>query len=788
MRGFLILFFAANFFCFHPVRAGEPVISVPTETFTYMISNEGQKIRVSSVGKNTAASMISSSPEAPYFEFMTDKGIVSSELPVWEFKTSYVREMCNGGTEITSVFAGDGIAEGMELTLVHQYFHGSSLIRERMGLRSASGKTAFALRDGKNHFIYPRYTLPQAPESVTEWRMGTFMEENHIFITDSILHDFDGKTLLVKGPFAIADIGDSRIITSYEHASQDQAIMRGDKCGTGLWSSVGSKAVRDLSADDYWFIGTGFENFGDGCLAYQKILRGGYLDGEAVPSGDMYWTVWSTINVVPGNTDPLEEIRHYVYEQITEHPLSRKVFFYYNTWGMQRQKERAGLGLRESFNQENVIREIDCASQMGTDLIVFDDGWQDAFGSWHPDSTKIPSMENMTAYIRGKGMIPGLWISLATVDSLSSTFSDHPERIIKDADGIPISTQYKYPAADLVGDYYDKIRKDHIRLIDMGFRFFKWDAVNTFHSYLPDQGHGSGEHSRQERIDRYNYLLPFRLTSLMRELREYAGDVVVEIDLTEPERAMTGLMPLQEGKFFSVNNGASAYEDYSTLRTKSARNIANLNTDILPVEIFTYASYPHNIRPYKAMEYNIHSILMAGHGIWGNLGLLSADDRKAVRDLIIKAKRVLPEIEGRPFCHAGLTGDSPEIYWQVDTASSFGQVIAFSGAPVDHEFTLATNPDSLAAVLNHPYRLDGSDIHLEFGFKGCDDSAAAFLIGNEGEDVSVIYATGALDDILISDDHVLVIPAEDGEMSIMIDGKYSIIRYEAGSNLRFERR
>ena len=169
------------------------MISVPTETFTYMISNEGQKIRVSSVGKNTAASMISSSPEAPYFEFMTDKGIVSSELPVWEFKTSYVREMCNGGTEITSVFAGDGIAEGMELTLVHQYFHGSSLIRERMGLRSASGKTAFALKDGKNHFIYPRYTLPQAPESVTEWRMGTFMEENHIFITDSILHDFDAK-------------------------------------------------------------------------------------------------------------------------------------------------------------------------------------------------------------------------------------------------------------------------------------------------------------------------------------------------------------------------------------------------------------------------------------------------------------------------------------------------------------------------------------------------------------------------------------------------------------------
>lgn len=788
MRNFLLLFISMNFFCIHPAHAGGHVTVIPAETFTYRISNDGQKIRVCSVGKDAHAGMISSSSDAPYFEFMTDRGMISSEQPVWKFKSSSTREMCNGGTEITSVFDGTDIAAGIELTLVHQYFHDSSLIRERMGLRSLSGNPAFVLKNGRNHFIYPQYTLPEAPESVTEWRMGTFMKENHIFITDSIAHDFDGEELLMKGPFTIADIGDFRIITSYEHASQDQAIMRGDKCGTGLWSSVRGKAVRELSADDYWFIGTGFGKSGPDCRVYQKILRGGYLDGEAIPSDDMYWTVWSTINIIHEDTDPLEEIRRYVYEQITEHPLSRKVYFYYNTWGMQRQKERAGQGLRESFNLGNIIRETDCAGDMGVDLIVFDDGWQDAFGSWRPDSTKIPSMSDVVSYIRRKGMIPGLWISLATVDSLSSVFRDCPEQIIKDADGIPIRTQYKYPAADLVGDYYEKIKEDHIRLIGMGFRFFKWDAVNTFHSYLPDQGHGSPEDSVQERIDRYNYLLPFRLTSLMRELREYAEDVVVEIDLTEPERAMTGLMPLQEGKFFCVNNGASAYEDYSTLRTKSARNIANLNTDILPVEIFTYASYPHNVRPYKAMEYNIHSILMAGHGIWGNLGLLSADERKAVRNLILKAKRVLPEIEGKPFCHTGLAGDSPEIYWQVDTVSSFGQVIAFSGASMRHEFSINAGWRSLAAVLNHPYRINGNGLHMEFGFTGCDDSAAAFLIGNEGEDISVIYATGALDDIRISDESVLIRPAEDGEMNIRIDGKYRTVRYKAGHDLRFDRR
>lgn len=37
----------------------------------------------------------------------------------------------------------------------------------------------------------------------------------------------------------------------------------------------------------------------------------------------------------------------------------------------------------------------------------------------------------------------------------------------------------------------------------------------------------------------------------MKELRKYNNDVVIEVDLTEPERCMIGLMPLQEGIFFS---------------------------------------------------------------------------------------------------------------------------------------------------------------------------------------------------------------------------------------------
>ncbi len=103
----------------------------------------------------------------------------------------------------------------------------------------------------------------------------------------------------------------------------------------------------------------------------------------------------------------------------------------------------------------------------------------------------------------------------------------------------------------------------------------------------------------------------------MKELRKYNNDVVIEVDLTEPERCMIGLMPLQEGIFFFINNGASAYGDYSTYRTKSMRTVINDYGHFFPKELFTYAVYPHDVAPYHAQHYNINNTLIAGHGFWG---------------------------------------------------------------------------------------------------------------------------------------------------------------------------
>src|SRR5690606_15899040 len=166
----------------------------------------------------------------------------------------------------------------------------------------------------------------------------------------------------------------------------------------------------------------------------------------------------------------------------------------------------------------------------------------------------------------------------------------------------------------------------------------------------------------------------------MRTLREYHPDVVVEIDVTEPQRCMVGLMPLQEGKFFWMNNGASGYGDYSTYRSKSMRSITNRFAGVLPSQVFTFAVYPHNAAPFYAQRYHVNTSIVGGNGFWGNLKQTNEQQRASVNATVSKSKRVRPHIAQLPTRVHGRVGGSPEVYSCVNEATAYGQVVGFSGS------------------------------------------------------------------------------------------------------------
>lgn len=693
----------------------------------------------------------------PYFEFQINRKTITSSMPIWEFITYEERHLINQGVEYIFHFKGRGAFRGLRIELYRQYFQNSTLTREKIQLKSMKGYNYLLnKKKGKLHFIYPRLSLNNdRAESIQEIQIANYQHWNHTFYPSIKNHRLkDSEGLFLKGPFSITYTGNHKVMSTYEHASQDGAE------GFRL-SAVTSMKKGDIDADqgvegdeteikdeNFWFIAHHYNQIGNTRTIATELIRGGYFDNEKIPSDSYYETVWNSFSFT-GKDENIEPLIHnYLFSQITEHPKSRESHFYYNTWGMQRELSRRGHDLREVFTEERILQEIDYAAQMNIELFVLDDGWEEALGMWTPNRKRLPDkLAPFVNRMKEHNIIPGIWLSPMAIDSLFERYRQYPEWIIRRSDGVPIVAQWGKPVFDIVGPFSRLFLEDCKSLIDQGIRFFKWDAMNTFNSSLSGLNHGDKNHTPKERIERYNYLFPFYVTRIMKELREYNKDVVIEIDLTEPERCMIGLMPLQEGIFFFANNGASAYGDYSTYRTKSMRTVINDYGHFFPKELFTYAVYPHNAAPYRAQRYNINNMLTAGHGIWGNLSQLTSEERINIGKALAKAKRIRPYIQGTMTDYNANVGASPEIYTQVDSIHAFGQTIGFSGAKVKYPYKVHLNRSQLLAVLNHPYTSDRESISMSFCFNKPDDTVSAFFIGNKGEKVSVVSSTGRLDDV-----------------------------------------
>ena len=774
-----------------------------------VISFENNMIRLESVFDKSSQTELFSTSDIPYFEFVVNKKTVNALMPIWKFTKLDERKLNNGGTEYVFHFEGKGACKGLVLELFRQYFENSTLTRERLQLKASPG-SSFRLnkKNGELHFIYPQLNIKQKRNiQIQEIQIANYFPWAHTFrpsVKDVEIKE--GETLLLKGPLTIAKTETHKIISTYEHASQDGAN------GFRL-SEITSKNKDDIDAsqgvkgddtiitdEDFWFIGHRYKAGIESHILSTEMLRGGYFDSEKISQDSPYETVWNSFSFVEEKEEIEPVIRNYLLNQITEHPKSRESHFYYNTWGMQRESQKRGHDVRGVFTEERILQEIDYAAEMGVELFVLDDGWEQAHGVWTYNTQRLPNgLEPLVSRMREQNMIPGIWFSPMGIDSLSERFKSHQDWVVRRADGRPILAQWDQPVFDFVGPFSKVFLEDCKKLIDQGIRYFKWDAINTFNSALPNLYHGTDKQTKKERIDRYNYLLPFYVTQIMKEIRAYNSDVLIEIDLTEPERCLIGLMPLQEAKFFFMNNGASAYGDYSTYRTKSMRTVINEYGTLFPKELFTYAVYPHNASPYRAQQYNINTTLIAGNGTWGDLSLMAKADRERVDKLFSKAKRVRPYIHGKKTHYSAKVGGTPEVYTQVDAQNTFGQVIAFSGSAIKTPYTVAINQSKLLGVLNHPYTSANDNLLLTLDFTRPDDTKEAFILGNLGENVSVVSSTGWLDDIALGDNTLTIkvgsastlrIDYRDKKITRVIDGvitkqetNSAWITAEAGSSL-----
>ncbi|MCB0689403.1 MAG: alpha-galactosidase [Saprospiraceae bacterium] len=723
----------------------------------------------------------SSNDRIPYFEFVINHKLVSANDPFWQYKDHSVRRLQNEGREYRIIFEGMiEPVEGMQVILYQQTFPGATLVREKIELAAREGNFALHKWDDHLHFRFPQYALKKNRQTdscqMTEIRLAswelkpaTFTRDgnsnlvyNHMFYPDIVeARVSPDETVQVKGPVNLVYNGVTSWMTTYEHASQDNLngiLNKRDDPEPGklVDQLQGTKGVFDFkqSDDDFRFLGISCQNEKDLIRTSLDIVRGGYLDGEQIDPDHSYETVWAASAFYPGNDLKvgLAIFKQYLWHWINEKKASRRPEFYYNTWGMQREvgKRLGPEMLRGIMTYENIFEEIDRAKDLGVDIFVLDDGWEQTQGVWSPHSERLPEgLAPIKKYLDQYHIKMGLWFSPLGIDSTAERFKNHPDWVIKDSEGHPVGAQWGHPAFDFVSDFFDLFIEDCKKLIDQGALFFKWDAINTLYSDLPNLNHGSGKYSAEELRARYEYLLPVYVTRAMQILTDYQPELVIEMDLTEARRVMLGLAPLSQGKLFFMNNGASSYNDYTPFRAKSMRSIVSVYNGIIPLELFTYANYPHNLN--GALEYNVNNSLMAGHGFWGNLALTTEEERKVIGQKVEKSKRILPFITEVGTKITGQVGDSPEIYEQINAEEGAGQVLVFSEERINFKQEIAIDPMNILAVLGQPYRFTDNGLEIVYDLQHRPYTGAAIVLPNDKQHISIISSSGILGDVYLKD-------------------------------------
>ena len=151
---------------------------------------------------------------------------------------------------------------------------------------------------------------------------------------------------------------------------------------------------------------------------------------------EQWESTWVFTALYENSSDPYEVLNTTVSDYVRLHMGTRlsqipeKPVFIYNTW----------VPFLHNINDKLIYELADAAAECGIEEFIIDDGWQDSYGDWGIDKKKFPDgLKPVFDYIKSKGMKPGLWISLGAAESKSKVFREHPEWLVRKADGSPIS-------------------------------------------------------------------------------------------------------------------------------------------------------------------------------------------------------------------------------------------------------------------------------------------------------------------------------------------------------------
>ncbi len=170
---------------------------------------------------------------------------------------------------------------------------------------------------------------------------------------------------------------------------------------------------------------------GAGGTSLETALHAGIL----VPPGQTIAVdpVWLSVQA-----DPFDALERYgdAVAALTSQPVRTGANALWCSW----------YPIRMGITEEIVLAHAEIAAQhfkpLGLDVIQLDHGWQrgDICGDWYPNERFPHGLKWLSEQLQSRyGMKLGLWIAPTNVAATSQLFREHPEWLLKNADGQPAS-------------------------------------------------------------------------------------------------------------------------------------------------------------------------------------------------------------------------------------------------------------------------------------------------------------------------------------------------------------
>jgi alpha-galactosidase len=200
-----------------------------------------------------------------------------------------------------------------------------------------------------------------------------------------------------------------------------------------------------------------------------------YEAADILHPGDTLNTLETFVTVHKGDCfETLKQYSAFMQKQGIVMPESEPLAFepMWCAWGYERK-----------FTVNEIIGTFPKVKELGITWVTLDDGYQQAEGDWHTNKVKFPKgdsdMKKLVDSIHAYGFKAQLWWAPMAVDPGTKLLSEHPDLILKNADGSPriISwwdSYYMSPAYQPVLDH----TKDMVTLFmkEWGFDGLKLDG------------------------------------------------------------------------------------------------------------------------------------------------------------------------------------------------------------------------------------------------------------------------------------------------------------------------